>query len=96
MGMEPRAQLDEADRSENFLVDTGAAYSVLTSYSRAFSSQICTSLGAPGKKQLQKDSLEHFFVAGMDKYFPASFWQSLSVLLPYWKEIYTLNWSAPL
>ena len=94
MGMEPRAQLDEADRSKK--VDTGAAYSVLTSYSRAFSSQICTSLGAPGKKQLQKDSLEHFFVAGMDKYFPASFWQSLSVLLPYWKEIYSLNWSAPL
>ena len=49
MGMEPRAQLDEADRSENFLVDTGAAYSVLTSYSRAFSSQTCTILGATGK-----------------------------------------------
>ena len=29
MGMEPR---DVADRSENFLVDTGAAYSVLTSF----------------------------------------------------------------
>ena len=24
----------------------------------------------------------------MDKYFPTSFWWSLSVLLPYWEEIY--------
>ena len=39
------------------------------------------------KKQLQKDSLEQVFVAGMDKYFPTSFWWSLSVLLPYWEEI---------
>ena len=40
------------------------------------------------EKQLQKDSPEHFFVAGMDKYFPTSFWWSLSVLLPYWEEIF--------
>ena len=39
------------------------------------------------EKQLQKDSPEHFFVAGMDKYFPTSFCWSLSVLLPYWEEI---------
>ena len=39
------------------------------------------------KKQLQKDSPEHFFVSGTDKYFPTSFWWFLSVLLPYWKEI---------
>ena len=78
-------QLDVASRSENFLVDTGATYSVVTSYSGAFSSQTCTILGAT-EKQLQKDSLEHF-VAGMDKYFPTSFWWSLSVLLPYWEEI---------
>ena len=26
------------------------------------------------EKQLLKDSPEHFFVAGMDKYFPTSFW----------------------
>ena len=38
-----------AGRSENFLVDTGAAYSVLMSYSGAFSSQTCTILGAIGK-----------------------------------------------
>ena len=39
------------------------------------------------EKHLQKDSPEHFFVAGMDKYFPTSVWWSLSVLLPYWEEI---------
>ena len=46
---EPRVQPDVADKSENFLVDTGATYSVLTSYSKAFSSQTCTLLGATGK-----------------------------------------------
>ena len=40
------------------------------------------------EKQLLKDSPKHFFVAGMDKYFPTSFWWSLSVLLPYWKEVF--------
>ena len=48
------------------------------------------------EKQLLKDSPKHFFVAGMDKYFPTSFWWSLSVLLPYWEEIYSLNWGPPL
>ena len=38
-----------AGRSENFLVDIGAPYSVLISYSGAFSSQTCTILGATGK-----------------------------------------------
>ena len=33
----------------NFLVDTGATYSVLISYSGAFSSHTCTILGATGK-----------------------------------------------
>ena len=49
MGLEPRVQLDVASRSENFLVDTGATYSVLTSCSRAFSPETCTILGATGK-----------------------------------------------
>ena len=40
------------------------------------------------EKQLQKESPEHFFVAWMDKYFPTSFWGPLSVLLPYWEEIF--------
>ena len=42
-------QLDVAGRSENFLVDTGAPYSVLISYPGAFSSKTCTILGATGK-----------------------------------------------
>ena len=86
-GLEQRVQLDVASRSENFLVDTGATYSVLTSCSRAFSCQTCTFLVATGKT-ITKDSPKHFFVAGMDKYFPTSFWWSLSVLLPYWEEIF--------
>ena len=49
MGLKPRVQLDMVGRSENFLVDTGAIYSVLTFYSRAFFSQTCTILGATGK-----------------------------------------------
>ena len=48
-GLEPRVQLDVAGWSENFLVDTGVTYSVLTSCSRVFSSQTCTVLGATGK-----------------------------------------------
>ena len=88
-------QLDEAGMSENFLVDTGAAYSAL----------IPTPGTSPSKpvpfwvlqeKQLLKDSPKHFFVAGVDKYFPTSFWWSPNVLLPYWEEIYSLNWGPPL
>ena len=89
MGLESRVQLNVAGRSKNFLVDTGATcvpVSVLT-YSRAFSSQTCTIWGATGKA-ITKDSPKHFFVAGMDKYFPTSFWWSLSVLIPYWEEIF--------
>ena len=48
-GLETRVQLDVADRPENFLVDTGATYSILTTYSGDFSSQTCTILGAIGK-----------------------------------------------
>ena len=48
-GLEPRVQVDVAGRSENFLVDTRATYSVLISCSGAFSSQTCTILGATGK-----------------------------------------------
>ena len=40
------------------------------------------------EKQLQKDSPERFFVAGVDKYFPTSFWWPLCVILPYWEEIF--------
>ena len=48
-GLEPRVKLHVAGRSDNFLFDTGATYSVLTSYSGAFFSQTCTILGATGK-----------------------------------------------
>ena len=40
------------------------------------------------RKNEHKDSPEHFFVAGMDEYFPTSFWWPLSVLFPYWEEIF--------
>ena len=83
MGLEPRVQLDVAGRSKNFLIDTGATYSVLTFYFGAFS-QTCTIFWVLQEKQLQKDSPKHFCFAGMDKYFPPSFWRSLSVLLLYW------------
>ena len=46
MGLEPRVELDVAGRSKNFLVDTRAIYSVLTSDSGDFSSLICIILGA--------------------------------------------------
>ena len=42
-------QLDVAGSSKNFVVDTGAPYSVLASYLGAFFSQTCTILGAIGK-----------------------------------------------
>ena len=85
MRQEPRVQLDVAGRSENFLIDMATTYFVLTSYSRVFSSQTCTILSATSKIII-KDSPKHFFVAGMDKYFPTTFWWSLSVLLSYWKR----------
>ena len=58
MELEPRAQLDVSGRSENFLVDTAATYSVLISYSGAFSSQTCTILGATGKATTKRFTRE--------------------------------------
>ena len=49
MGLKPRVKLDVTSRSEKFLVDIGANYSVLTAYSEDSSSQTCTILGATGK-----------------------------------------------
>ena len=48
-GLEPRVYLDVANKLESFLADTGATDSFLTSYSRAFSFQICAIWGATGK-----------------------------------------------
>ena len=70
-GLDPRVQLDVVGRSNNFLVDTGAAYPVLTSYSGAFS-QTYTNWVLQ-EKQLLKDSPKYFFVTWMDKYFSTSF-----------------------
>ena len=85
MGLEPRVQLDVAGRSENLLVDPGATYTALTSYSGDFS-HAYTILSAT-EKTITKYLPEHFTVAWVGKYFPNSFWWSLSVLLPYWEEI---------
>ena len=54
MGLEPSVQLDVAGRSKNFLADTEASYSVLTSYSGSFASENCTILGATGKTVTKK------------------------------------------
>ena len=88
-------QLDVTGSSENLLVDTEASYSVLTSYSGNFSPQTFSILGAMGKA-ITKNAPEYFFVAGMDRYFPTSFWWSLSVLLLYWEETYSLSREPPL
>ena len=47
-GLEPRVQTDVAGKSTIFLLDTGASYSVLTSFSGPFS-QTCTIMGVTGK-----------------------------------------------
>ena len=75
-------------RKAEFLGWHRGYYFVLISCSRAFSIQDYAILATTGKKKLQKDSPENF-VSGMDKYFPTSFWWSLSVLLPYWEEIFS-------
>ena len=94
-GAGAKVQLDVAGKSENFLVDTGATYSVLISWIKP-SPPKPVPFRVLQEKQLLKDSPEHFFVAGMDKYFPTSFSWSLSALRPYWEEIYSLNWGPPL
>ena len=81
-------QLDVAGRSENFLVDTRATYSVFTSYLEPFPPKPVPSWVLQ-EKQSQKDSPKHFFVPGMDKSFPTSFWWPLRVLLPHWEVIFS-------
>ena len=70
MELEPRVQLDVAGRSKNFLVDTGATYSVLSSFSRVFSSQTCTILGAIGKNNYNKIHLSISLLLGRTNIFP--------------------------
>ena len=64
-------QLDVAGRSENFLVDTGATYSVLIAYSGAFSSQTCTILGATGKAINKKIHMSTSLFLGWTNIFPS-------------------------
>ena len=45
------------------------------------------------EKQLQKDSPKHSLVVRMDKYFLTSLWWSLSVMLPYWEQIFPWFWN---
>ena len=85
-------------RKAEFLGWHRGYFFVLISCSRAFSIQDYTILATTEKtkqnktKKNQKDSPENF-VSGMDKYFPTSFWWSLSVLLPYWEEIFSCLWN---
>ena len=69
-GVEPRVQLDMAGRSKNFSVDTGATYSVLTSYSRAISSQTSTILSAT-RKTNKKIHLSTCLFLGWTNIFPS-------------------------
>ena len=80
-----------AGRPKNFLLDIGATYSVLISYSGAFSSQTCTIVGATGKATTKRFT-QALLCCWDGQVFSCQFWWSLSVLLPYWEEIYSLNW----
>lgn len=92
MGLEPRVQLNVAGRSKNIFVNTRATYSVLISYSGNFFPQTCTILVVIGKVVTKRFTL----AAGMDRHFCISFWWPLSVLPPYWEEIYLISWGPPL
>ena len=70
-GLEPRVQMDVADRSKNFLVEKGATYSVLTSCSRAFSVQNCTTLAATGKAINKKIHMSTSLFLGWTNIFPS-------------------------
>ena len=106
-GLKPRVQLIVAGRSENLLVHTGATYSVLTSYSGAFSSQTCTLWGATGKTVTIKIYQGTYLLMGWTNIphthkhththtHTSCFWWSLGVLLPCWEEIYSLSSGPPL
>ena len=81
-GLKPRVHMDVAGRSKNFLVDTGATYSVLTSHSRAFSPQTCTILGATGKTINKKTNLSTLFLGWANIFPPVSGspWVSYSLI----------------
>ena len=89
-GLEPRVQ-DVAGKSKN-LVDIGATYSVLTSYSRGFSPQTCTILGFTGKTNYKKINLSTSLLLGWINIFPSVSggpWVSYSLI----GKIYT-HWTG--
>ena len=83
-----------ASRSKNFLADTGATYSVLISYSGAFSSQTCTILGAIGKTTTKR--FTQTLLCCWDGQIFSHQSVGPCVLLPYGEEIYSLNWGPHL
>ena len=94
-GLEPRVQLDVAGRSENFLLDTGATYSVLTSYSGAFSPQTCTIWGATGKT-ITKRFTRALLCCWDGQIFSHQFLVVPECSTPLLEEIYSPNWGPPL
>ena len=82
MGLEPRVQLDVAGKSENFLVDTGATYSALPSFSGIFSSQSCIILGAM-EKTITKRFTRALLCCWDGQILPHSV-----LVVPYWEEIF--------
>ena len=86
-GLEPRLQLPVAGRSENFLVDTGATYSVLISYSGAFS-QTCTILGATGKATTKRFTRALLCCWGGQIFSHQFLVVPECPILPYWEEIF--------
>ena len=76
-------QLDVAGRSKNFLVDSVATYSVLISYSGAFSSQTCTILAATGKT-ITKRFIQALFCCWDGQIFSHQFLVDPECLTPFW------------
>ena len=93
--LDPRVQLDVAGWSENFFLTQGLP-TLPWPPTQETSPLKPVPFWVLQEKQLLNNLPKHFFVAGMDKYFTTSFWWSLSVLLPYWEKIYSLNWGHPM
>ena len=90
--LEPRVQLEVAGRSEKFL---GWHRGYLLRPDLLFQSLLLPNLynfGSTGKT-ITKIFTWALLCCYMDKYFPTSFWWSLSFLLPYWKEIFPCLWN---
>ena len=80
--LETRVQLDVASSSEHFLVDTQGYLFCPDLLLWSFLPAKLYNFGYYRKNHYKKDSPKHFFVAGMDRYYPISFWWSLNAPLP--------------